>query len=61
MSRNTERNGKGEHRTKVRNFDRRVRDKERSSERSDHKKKLRNFIEGNHSHLREDDLDEFER
>jgi hypothetical protein len=61
MSRNTQRNGKGEHRTSEKNNDRRVKDKQRSSERSEYKHKLRNFVEGDYSHLDEDDLDEFER
>jgi hypothetical protein len=60
MSKNTDRNGKGEHKRTTKNFDRKVRDKERSSERNDYKNKLRHFVEGNLSHLDEDDLDEFE-
>lgn len=60
MAKNTDRNGKGEHRHSSKNFDRRVKDKERASERNDYKNKLRNFVEGNLSHLDEDDLDEFE-
>lgn len=60
MAKNTNRNGKGEHKNNSKNFDRGVKDKERSSERNDFKNKLRNFVEGNYSHLDEDDLDEFE-
>jgi hypothetical protein len=60
MSKNTHKNGKGEHRPNTKNHDRRVKDKERSSERSEYKHKLREFVDGNYSHLDEDDLDEFE-
>jgi hypothetical protein len=60
MAKNIDRNGKGEHRNNSRTFDRRVKDKERSSEKNDYKNKLRHFVEGNLSHLDEDDLDEFE-
>lgn len=55
-----ERNGKGEHKRIGKNMDRRVKDKERSSERNEYKNKLRNFVEGNYEHLDEDDLDDFE-
>jgi len=54
------RNGKGEHKRVSKSFDRRVKDKERASERNGYKNKLRNFMEGNHEHLDEDDLDDFE-
>ena len=37
-----------------------IKDKERSSERNEYKNKLRNFVEGNLEHLNEDDLDDFE-
>lgn len=60
MAKHMNRNGKGEHKQSAKTFDRRVRDKERSSERNDYKNKLRNFVEGNLEHLDEDDLDEFE-
>lgn len=60
MSKNKERDGKGIHRNTTKNVDRRVKDKERSSERNDYKNRLRNYVEGNYSHLDEDDLDEFQ-
>jgi hypothetical protein len=60
MAKNTDRNGKGEHRHCMKNMDRKVRDKERSSERNDYKSKLKNYVDGDFSHLDEDDLDEFE-
>lgn len=60
MSNHKERDGKGIHRKVSKNIDRRVKDKERSSERNDYKNRLRNFVEGNYNHLNEDDLDEFQ-
>jgi len=60
MSKNRDRNGKGEHKNTLKNYDRRVKDKERASERNDYKNKLKNYVDGDFSHLNEDDLDDFE-
>jgi len=60
MSKNRDRNGKGEHKHTTKNIDRRVKDKERASERNDFKNKLRSYVDGDYEHLDEDDLDEFE-